>query len=175
MNDSSPLSLKGALAIARAVVSSDRVHRRCTGSPNFSSRGFLAVVFTRHPGLTQQSLSAYRKWFQRHSGAASGASSLLRFFHGIGYWLASVIIGGLALTLVYMFVVVPLKTGTLPSNMGGLFIISFILNAAWGIGWALLVLMVFFGLQWNLEPTQNSPAGRSEWVCPDAFRSLVAL
>jgi hypothetical protein len=103
------------------------------------------------------------------------ALTLPRSFHGLGYWLASAIIGGLALTLVYMFVVVPLKTGTLPSNMGGLFIIGFILNAAWGIGWALLVLMVFFGLQWNLEPTQNSPAGRSEWVCPDAFRSLVAL
>jgi hypothetical protein len=52
-------------------------------------------------------------------------------------WLASVIIGGLALTLVYMFAVVPLKSGTLPSNMGGLFIIGFLLNAAWGFGWAL--------------------------------------
>jgi hypothetical protein len=67
--------------------------------------------------------------------------TLPRFFSRIGYWLASVIIAGLALTLVYMFVVVPLKTGTLPSNMGGLFIIGFILNAAWGIGWALLLLL----------------------------------
>jgi hypothetical protein len=69
---------------------------------------------------------------------------LPRFFHGIGYWLASLIIGGLALTLVYMFIVVPLKTGTLPPNMAGLFIIGFLLNAAWGIGWALL-LMLFQG------------------------------
>ncbi len=68
--------------------------------------------------------------------------TLPRFFHGRGYWLASAIIGGLALTLVYMFVVVPLKTSALPPNMGGLFIIGFLLNAAWGIGWALL-LMVF--------------------------------
>jgi hypothetical protein len=67
--------------------------------------------------------------------------TLPRFFHGLGYWLASAIIGGLALTLFYMFVVVPLKTGTLPSNMGGLFIIGFILNAAWGIGWALLLVL----------------------------------
>ncbi len=70
------------------------------------------------------------------------ALTLPRFFHGIGYWLASVIIGGLALTLVYMFVVVPLKTGTLPSEMGGLFIIGFLLNAAWGIGWALLLMLM---------------------------------
>jgi len=70
------------------------------------------------------------------------ALTLPRFFHGIGYWLASVIIGGLALTLVYMFVVVPLKTGTLPSEMGGLFIIGFLLNAAWGIGWALLLMLL---------------------------------
>ena len=69
------------------------------------------------------------------------ALTLPRFFHGLGYWLASAIFGGLALTLVYMFVVVPLKTGTLPSNMGGLFIIGFILNAAWGIGWALLLVL----------------------------------
>jgi len=63
------------------------------------------------------------------------------FFAGEGIILEA-IIGGLALTLVYMFVVVPLKTSALPPNMGGLFIIGFLLNAAWGIGWALL-LMVF--------------------------------
>ncbi len=38
------------------------------------------------------------------------------------------------LTLVYMFVVVPLKTGALPPNMVGLFAIGLLLNAAWGIG-----------------------------------------
>jgi hypothetical protein len=70
------------------------------------------------------------------------ALTLPRFFHGTRYWLASAIIGGLALTLVYMFVVVPLKTGTLPSEMGGLFIIGFLLNAAWGIGWALLLMLL---------------------------------
>jgi hypothetical protein len=67
--------------------------------------------------------------------------TLPRLFHGRGYWLASAIIGGLALTLVYVFVVVPLKTGALPPNMGGLFIIGFLLNAAWGIGWALLLML----------------------------------
>ncbi len=66
---------------------------------------------------------------------------LPRFFSGRGYWLASAIIGGLALTVVYMFVVVPLKTGGLPANMGGLFIIGFLLNAAWGIGWALFAML----------------------------------
>src|SRR5258707_11624937 len=65
-----------------------------------------------------------------------------RFFSGTGYWVASAVIGGIALTLVYMFVVVPLKTGALPPNMVGLFAIGFLLNAVWGIGWA-LVLKLF--------------------------------
>jgi hypothetical protein len=34
---------------------------------------------------------------------------------------------------------VPLKTGALPDNLGGLFVIGFLLNAAWGIGWALFL------------------------------------
>jgi hypothetical protein len=38
-----------------------------------------------------------------------------------------------------MFVVVPLKTGGLPPNLPGLFIIGFLLNAAWGLGWALFL------------------------------------
>jgi hypothetical protein len=43
------------------------------------------------------------------------------------------------LTLVYMFVVVPLKTGALPPNMVGLFAIGLLLDAAWGSGWALFL------------------------------------
>jgi len=62
-----------------------------------------------------------------------------RFFSGAGYWTASAVIGGVALTLVYMFVVVPLKTGALPPHMVGLFAIGFLLNAVWGIGWALFL------------------------------------
>jgi hypothetical protein len=62
-----------------------------------------------------------------------------RFFSGTGYWVASAVIGGIALTLVYMFVVVPIKTGALPPNMVGLFAIGFLLNAVWGIGWALFL------------------------------------
>ena len=62
-----------------------------------------------------------------------------RYFSGIGYWLASAVIGGTALTLAYMFLVVPLKTGALPRNMAGLFVIGWLLNAAWGIGWALFL------------------------------------
>ena len=62
-----------------------------------------------------------------------------RFFSGTGYWVASAVIGGIALTLVYMFVVVPLKTGALPPNMVGLFAIGFLLNATWGVGWALFL------------------------------------
>ena len=67
------------------------------------------------------------------------ALTVLRWFHGAAYWVAALVGGGIALTLVYMFVVVPLKSGHLPGQMGGLFVIGFLLNAAWGIGWALLL------------------------------------
>jgi hypothetical protein len=67
------------------------------------------------------------------------ALTLPRWFHGTAYWVAALVAGGVALTLVYMFVVVPLKSGHLPADMGGLFVIGFLLNAAWGIGWALFL------------------------------------
>ena len=69
------------------------------------------------------------------------ALTLPRWFHGTAYWIAALIAGGVALTLVYMFVVVPLKSGHLPGAMGQLFVIGFLLNAAWGIGWALLLAL----------------------------------
>ena len=65
--------------------------------------------------------------------------TLPRWFSGTAYWVASAVIGGVALTLVFMFVVWPLKIGGLPPDMVGLFIIGFLLNAAWGIGWALFL------------------------------------
>lgn len=69
------------------------------------------------------------------------ALTLPRWFSGASYWIAAVIAGGVALTLVFMFVVWPLKVGGLPPNMGGLFVIGFLLNAAWGIGWALFLAL----------------------------------
>jgi hypothetical protein len=69
------------------------------------------------------------------------ALTLPRWFHGTAYWIAALIAGGVALTLVYMFVVVPLKSGHLPGGMGKLFVIGFLLNAAWGIGWALFLAL----------------------------------
>ena len=69
------------------------------------------------------------------------ALTLPRWFHGAAYWVAALVGGGGVLTLVYMFVVVPLKSGHLPGQMGGLFVIGFLLNAAWGIGWALLLAL----------------------------------
>ena len=69
------------------------------------------------------------------------ALTLPRWFRGATYWIAAAIIGGVALTLVFMFVVWPLKIGGLPPDMVGLFIIGFVLNAAWGIGWALFLAL----------------------------------
>jgi hypothetical protein len=70
------------------------------------------------------------------------ALTVRRWFSGIAYWIASAVIGGVALTLVFMFVVWPIKIGGLPPDMVGLFIIGFLLNAAWGIGWALFLLLL---------------------------------
>jgi hypothetical protein len=67
--------------------------------------------------------------------------TLPRWFSGTAYWIAAIVAGGVALTLVFMFVVWPLKFGGLPTGMVGLFIIGFILNAAWGLGWALFLAL----------------------------------
>ncbi len=67
------------------------------------------------------------------------ALTLPRWFHGTADWVAALVAGGVALTLVYMFVVVPLQSGHLPPDIVGLFVIGFLLNAAWGIGWALFL------------------------------------
>jgi hypothetical protein len=67
------------------------------------------------------------------------ALTLPRWFSGTAYWVAAIIAGGVALTLVFMFVVWPLKIGGLPPDLVGLFIIGFVLNAAWGLGWALFL------------------------------------
>jgi hypothetical protein len=68
--------------------------------------------------------------------------TVARWFSGAAYWIASAVGGGVALTLVFMFVVWPIKIGGLPPDLVGLFIIGFLLNAAWGIGWALFVMII---------------------------------
>jgi hypothetical protein len=42
------------------------------------------------------------------------ALTLPRWFSGTAYWIAAMVVGGVALTLVFMFVVWPLKFGGLP-------------------------------------------------------------
>lgn len=64
------------------------------------------------------------------------ALTIARWFRGAAYWIASIVAGGIALTLVFMFVVWPIKVGGLPPGMAGFFVIGFLLNAAWGLGWA---------------------------------------
>ncbi len=64
-----------------------------------------------------------------------------RFGRGAGYWIASLLFGAVALTLVAWFVVLPLK-GQPP---GGGFawpgvIIGPVVNGAWGLGTALLLV-----------------------------------
>jgi hypothetical protein len=62
-------------------------------------------------------------------------------FHGAAYWIAAFVFGAAALTLVYAFVVVPLKTGALPPNLPVLLVIGGLLNGAWGIGTALFLML----------------------------------
>jgi hypothetical protein len=68
------------------------------------------------------------------------ALTLPRWFKGVAYWVAAAVIGGLALTLVYIYVVTPLKTGS-PAPFYPVIVIGFIVNAAWGIGWALFLML----------------------------------
>jgi hypothetical protein len=69
------------------------------------------------------------------------ALTVRRWFDGAAYWVASFIAGGIALTLVALFIAAPLKTGQLPAAAGRFFGIGFLLNAAWGIGWALFLAL----------------------------------
>jgi hypothetical protein len=62
-----------------------------------------------------------------------------RWFSGATYWVVTFFAAGIALTAVYAFVVVPLKSGGLPGDLVGLFIIGGLLNGAWGIGTALFL------------------------------------
>jgi hypothetical protein len=65
--------------------------------------------------------------------------TLPRWFKGAAYWIAAIVAGGIFPTLVFMFVVFPLKFGGMAPDLVGFFIIGFILNAAWGLGWALFL------------------------------------
>ena len=63
-----------------------------------------------------------------------------RFGRGAGYWLAGLLFGAVALTLVAWFVVLPLKG--LPPGGGFAWpgvIIGPVVNGAWGLGTALLL------------------------------------
>jgi hypothetical protein len=50
------------------------------------------------------------------------------------YWLSAFAFGAVAPTLVYAFVVSPLKTGAPPPDLPRVFLIGGLLNGAWGVG-----------------------------------------
>jgi hypothetical protein len=50
------------------------------------------------------------------------------------YWLSAFAFGAVAPTLVYAFVVSPLKTGAPPPDLPRVFLIGGVLNGAWGVG-----------------------------------------
>ncbi len=62
---------------------------------------------------------------------------------GARYWLASAIVGGAILVAVFWFIAAPLKGlpvagGWQPARM----LVGFLVNAAWGIGWAILAVAI---------------------------------
>ena len=63
---------------------------------------------------------------------------LLSGFDGAAYWIAWFVVGGLALTLVFFFLVAPIKGMTMPFSLAR-FAVGCLLNGAWGIGTALLL------------------------------------
>lgn len=65
---------------------------------------------------------------------------MIRRQKGTGYWLAAGLLGALLPTLVALFVVVPLKGGGLAAAGNVMaWMIGFAVNAAWGLGCALLM------------------------------------
>jgi hypothetical protein len=63
---------------------------------------------------------------------------LLSGLTGTPYWLAWFVVGGLALTLVFFFVVVPIKGANIAFSLPR-FAVGFLLNGAWGVGTALFL------------------------------------
>ena len=63
---------------------------------------------------------------------------LLGYLGSPAYWVAWIVVGAVALTLVAFFVVPPLK-GEPMQEMGPRFLIGLAVNGAWGFGTALLL------------------------------------
>ncbi len=80
-------------------------------------------------------------------GGLWGAALHLALGHlrGVAYWLAWIVVGALALTLVAFFVVPHLKMQPIPA-LWPAFAIGCLLNGAWGLGTALLLRLMGFGV-----------------------------
>lgn len=55
---------------------------------------------------------------------------------GSRFWLLAIVIGAIAPTLVAVFVVAPIKGAPPPPNPAMMFVVGFIVNAAWGLATA---------------------------------------
>ena len=69
---------------------------------------------------------------------AAALTPVLAHLSGATYWVAWVVVGAVALTLVAFFVVPPLK-GEPMQAMGPRFLIGLAVNGAWGFGTALFL------------------------------------
>lgn len=66
-----------------------------------------------------------------------------RFPAGTAYWIAAFLFGGLATTLIALFVVAPLKGQ--PMAAGGdltIWLVAFLINGAWGLGTGVFLRML---------------------------------
>lgn len=68
--------------------------------------------------------------------------AILRNAEGRSYWIGWIVLGAVALTLVAMFIVTPLKGEPIGNLSLSRFVIGCIVNGAWGAGCALLLLLV---------------------------------
>jgi hypothetical protein len=69
---------------------------------------------------------------------ALGLWPLLAGLTGAAYWLAWFVVGGLALTAVFFFVVMPIKGQKMPFSVPR-FLVGVALNGVWGVGTALIL------------------------------------
>lgn len=82
---------------------------------------------------------------------------ILRRSRGARYWILALVAGAIAPTLVAVFLVAPLKGQPLTGNPLKLLAVGMIVNAAWGVGTAVLI-HVFRGRDPHATAAPSTPS-----------------
>lgn len=71
------------------------------------------------------------------------ALSMPYFIPKLGYWMTCIVVGGLATSLVALFIVFPMKGRPFAAGWNpAVWIFALLVNAAWGFGFGLLLPMI---------------------------------